>query len=283
MTAETVPLAGVFGSPIGHSLSPLLHNHWLQSLGIKGHYIPLECSAEDLPTVLPTLLKIGFRGFNVTSPHKEKIFSFADHVTQRAQVLGAINTIWLKDGELYGDTTDGQGFLASLPEACDLSRCVIIGAGGAAKAIAYALCQVGEVEDLIIVNRTPARSDDLMATLKSVFPSQVMSSQSLAGPSPALENATLVINCTSLGMTGKPPLELDLSGCNAGTLIYDTVYSPAQTKLMQAAVAAGLPVIGGLGMLIEQGRPGFAHWFGAPAPKTGEEATLLQRALGQNR
>lgn len=283
MTVNTVPLAGVFGSPIGHSLSPLLHNHWLQALGIKGHYVPLECSAEDLPSVLPALLKTGFRGFNVTSPHKEAVFSFADHVTQRAQVLGAINTLWVKDGALHGDTTDGQGFLASLPESCDLSRCVMIGAGGAAKAIAYALCQVGEMHQLTILNRTTARSADLLATLKNVFPDQAMEAQSLSDPDAALAQATLIINCTSLGMTGKPPLDLDLSGCGPKTQLYDTVYSPAQTRLMQAGVAAGLPTIGGLGMLIEQGRPGFEHWFGAAAPKTGQEHALLQRALGQNR
>lgn len=281
MTSHSVPLAGVFGWPIAHSLSPLLHGHWLQATGIKGHYVPLECKPEDLASAVPALLKTGFRGFNVTAPHKESIFAFADHVTQRAKIIGAVNTLWRDGGKLYGDTTDGDGFLASLPDGCDLSHCVIIGAGGASKAIAYALCDTRALKSLTLLNRTQQRAAAVLETLQPCFPTVEMHTQTLDQGANALSCATLLINCTSLGMTGQPPLEMDLSPCADDMVLYDTVYSPAQTPLMRAGIARGLQTVGGLGMLIEQGRPGFAHWFGALAPVTGEEQALLKRALGQ--
>lgn len=279
MTSHTIPLAGVFGWPAAHSLSPLLHTHWLEAAGIKGHYVPLECAPQHLHSVLPALLKTGFRGFNVTVPHKEAVFPLADHVTQRARAIGAINTLWLEDDGLHGDITDGDGFLDSLPEGTDLSHCVMVGAGGAAKAIGYSLCQTQKVKTLTILNRTPARAQALTAQLKSFFPDVSVRTNSLDGAEHALSNASLLINTTSLGMTGQPPLWLDITPCPRSMVVYDIVYTPARTPLLELAHQRGLTHCNGLSMLINQGRPGFARWFGTPAPHTGAEIAVLQSAL----
>lgn len=279
MTSHPIPLAGVFGWPVAHSLSPLLHRHWLDALGISGHYVPLECAPKDLGQVLPALLKTGFVGFNVTVPHKEAVFSLAHHVTARARDIGAINTLWMEAGELHGDITDGDGFLASLPAGCDVSHCVMVGAGGAAKAIAYTLCQTGNVRSFTILNRTGPRAHALKDQLDALFPHVKISVATLPAPQDALAQATLLINSTSLGMTGQSPLWMDLTPCQRTCVVYDIVYTPARTPLLELAYERGLETVNGLAMLIEQGRPGFARWFGQAAPHTHAERTVLQNAL----
>jgi len=285
MTHDTdhspIPLAGVLGYPASHSLSPLLHGHWLKSLRLSGHYVPLECAPENLADVVKTLVKTGFRGFNVTVPHKEAVFPLVDVASARAKHIGAINTIWLEDGALYGDITDGDGFLACLPEDVDLSCAVMIGAGGAAKAIAYVLCASGKTRHLTIVNRTQSRAHALVTVLEDFFPDVDLNSTAMDGVASALSEATLLINSTSLGMVGQGPLEVDLSSCPKRTFVYDIVYTPAETPLLAQASRLGLAGANGLGMLIEQARPGFARWFGADPPHTGQELALLQKALGQ--
>lgn len=279
MTSHAIPLAGVFGWPAAHSLSPLLHSHWLEAAGIQGHYVPLECAPQDLHTVLPALLKTGFRGFNVTVPHKEAVFHLADHVTERARDIGAINTLWLEEDGLHGDITDGDGFLQSIPDGTDLSHCVMVGAGGAAKAIGYSLCQTQKVKTLTILNRTHARAQALASQLQGFFPNVSLRANTLDAAEQPLANASLLINTTSLGMAGQPPLWLDLTPCPRSTVVYDIVYTPARTPLMELAHQRGLTHCNGLSMLINQGRPGFERWFGVPAPHTGAERALLQSAL----
>jgi shikimate dehydrogenase len=279
MTSHAIPLAGVFGWPAAHSLSPLLHSHWLEMAGIQGHYVPLECAPQDLHAALPALLKTGFRGFNVTVPHKEAVFHLADHVTARARDIGAINTLWMEDDGLHGDITDGDGFLQSVPKGTDLSHSVMVGAGGAAKAIGYTLCQTQKVKSLTILNRTRARAEDLASQLRGFFPDVSLRANTLDAADRPLASASLLINTTSLGMAGQPPLWLDLTPCPRSAVVYDIVYTPARTPLMELAHQRGLTHCNGLSMLINQGRPGFERWFGVPAPHTGAERALLQSVL----
>ncbi|MEM6683027.1 MAG: shikimate dehydrogenase [Pseudomonadota bacterium] len=276
---HVIPLAGVLGWPASHSLSPLLHGHWLQTLNIRGHYVPLECAPQDLSDVVPALLKTGFCGFNVTVPHKEAAFFLADHVTDRARHMGAVNTLWMEDGCLFADSTDGDGFLSSLPVNADTTTCVLLGAGGAAKSIAYTLCADAKTQSLHIINRSRGRAESLVRDLTEICPGTAMSSADFSGLPEALEAASLVINSTSLGMVGQDSLAVDLTPCRPHCDVYDIVYTPAKTEFLKHAEAHGLRATNGLGMLIEQARPGFARWFGAAAPQTGQEHMLLEAAL----
>lgn len=282
MTSQSVPLAGVLGWPITHSLSPLLHGHWLKELGVTGHYVPLGCAPEDLLATVPALLKAGFVGFNVTVPHKEVAFTLADVVTDRAKIMGAVNTLWLENGQLHGDSTDGDGFLAALPPLQTGASVLVIGAGGAAKAIVYALAGLESVAHIVVANRTVSRAADLCAQIAPHFPQTQLEAVALADIYAALQATSLIVNTTSMGMVGQPPLALDVSHCARRPIVYDIVYTPARTPLLLDAERAGLIAINGLAMLIGQARPGFARWFGEEAPHTGKETALLQSALGQS-
>ncbi|MEM7568742.1 MAG: shikimate dehydrogenase [Pseudomonadota bacterium] len=281
MTEMSVPLAGVLGWPITHSLSPLLHGHWLQHLGLKAHYVPLGCAPDDFAAAVPMLLKTGFRGFNVTVPHKEAAFSLADVRTPRAEQMGAVNTLWVDGGLLHGDSTDGDGFLSALPPLKAGAQALVIGAGGAAKAVVYALAGLDSVSHILIANRTLARADALCAQMQKCFPQTTFHAHALDESEHALGATDLIVNTTSLGMAGQPPLALDFSLCTAAPICYDIVYTPALTPFLSAAKQAGLETINGLPMLIGQARPGFEKWFGQPAPHTGDELRLLKEALGQ--
>lgn len=281
MTSNAVPLAGVLGWPITHSLSPLLHMHWIKALGLKAYYVPLGCAPEDFISSVPALLKAGFRGFNVTIPHKEAAFALADTVTPRAQHIGAVNTLWLEDGMLVGDSTDGDGFLSALPPLEAGSHIVVIGAGGAAKAIVYALAGLETVTHITVANRTIARAEALCAQIRPLFDHTAFDAHGLDGLDHVLSAADVIVNTTALGMKGHPPLTLDLSACTASPIAYDIVYTPPLTPFLREAQANGLTAINGLPMLIGQARPGFEKWYGQAAPHTGEELSLLKRALGQ--
>lgn len=260
MSAEPIPLAGVIGAPVAHSLSPRLHGHWLMRAGARGHYVPLHVEAEDLPAVLSALPRAGFRGVNVTLPHKLAALSLATEATPAARAIGAANTLTFgPGGAIHADNTDGAGFLASLAEGCPewkpAGRALVLGAGGAARAIVHALATAGmEVE---VFNRTVERTHLLAAD----FPgSTARGWEELPERMPG---ASLLVNTTSLGMKGQPPLVLSLDKLDQATLVTDIVYSPLETELLRAAAARGNPVVDGLGMLIHQGAPGFRRWFGA--------------------
>lgn len=262
MTQEKIPLVAVLGSPVVHSKSPLLHGFWLKQFGIQGHYVPIDVMAADLEQVLQTLPKMGFVGANVTLPHKEKILSIADQISDRAALIGAANTlVFQPDGKLYADNTDGYGFIENIRQhAPDWQAkdgpALVLGAGGAARAIVSALLEAGAPE-VRISNRTRARADQI----KSDFGGRVgVVDWVKAGAE--IEYAHTLVNTTSLGMTGKSALTVSLDKLNPETLVTDIVYSPLETELLKAARSKGCRVVDGLGMLIHQAVPGFQRWFG---------------------
>jgi shikimate dehydrogenase len=266
MSEQRVPLAGVIGNPIEHSLSPRLHGHWLKTLGIPGFYIPIRIEREDLKSVIRTLPKAGFVGLNVTIPYKEAILDIADLVTDRAAVMGAANTlIFRKDGKIHADNTDGYGFIENLRQNAPgwnpkSGPAAVLGAGGAARAVVASLLDVG-VEELRISNRTRARAD----ALRSEFGSRIHVHDWVQAGN-MLEGATTVVNTTSLGMTGRPELRVPLDGLTAGAVVNDLVYTPLITPLLEAAAQKGCITVDGLGMLLYQATPGFERWFGHRPP-----------------
>lgn len=262
MSDTRIPLAGVIGNPIEHSLSPRLHGHWLRTMGLAGHYIPMRVEVDDLETVIRTLPKAGFVGLNVTIPHKEAVLKLADIVTDRAALIGAANTlIFRDDGKIHADNTDGFGFTQNLrqsaPEwAPETGPAAVFGAGGAARAILASLIELG-VPEIRLSNRTRARADALRAEFGARI---VVYDWVQAGN--MLDDAVTVVNTSSLGMTGKPEFRVPLDGLMPGAVVNDLVYSPLKTDFLLQAEAAGCHVVDGLGMLLHQAVPGFERWFG---------------------
>lgn len=262
MTENRIPLAGVIGHPIAHSRSPKLHGHWLRTYGLPGHYIPMDVASADLETVLRTLPKAGFVGANVTVPHKEAALRLADHVSDRASVIGAANTLVFRDdGSIHADNTDGYGFMENLRSgAPDWNPkdgpAVVLGAGGAARAVLCALADAG-VPEILLTNRTRTRADHL----KEEFGQRITVVDWVQAGN-VIENAELVVNTTSLGMQGQPELRVPMDGLQPGTVVTDLVYAPLKTRLLQTAEEAGCTTVDGLGMLLYQAVPGFERWFG---------------------
>ena len=260
-------IAGVMGWPVGHSRSPRLHGHWFQRYGIDGTYIPLPVRPEDVEPAFRALPRVGFRGWNVTVPHKEAAARLVDELDPAAKRIGAVNTVLvLEDGRTRGLNTDGAGFLANLRQQVPQWRAeggpvVVLGAGGSARAVAAALLDAG-VPALRLVNRTVARAAQLAAELKGLGP---IASAGWDNLEHALADAALLVNCTSLGMTGQPPLEIELAPLSPGAVVADLVYAPLETQLLSAARRRGNPAVEGLGMLLHQAVPGFAHWGGVVA------------------
>jgi len=257
-----IPLAGVIGHPIAHSRSPALHGYWLRRYGINGHYIPMDVAQADLKLALEDLPRFGFVGLNVTIPHKETVLGLADVITDRAALIGAANTlIFRKDGRIHADNTDGSGFMANLRQHAPhwnpaSGPAAVFGAGGAARAVIAALIEVG-VPGIRLANRTRPRAE----ALRSDFGAKVVVHDWVQAAN-MIEGAALVINTTSLGMTGKPEFRVPLDALSPGTLVTDLVYTPLKTQFLIDAEAQGCHVVDGLGMLLHQAAPGFERWFG---------------------
>jgi len=260
-------LAGVMGWPIGHSLSPRLHGFWIEQHDIDGAYLPLAVAPAGFEAALHSLADMGFRGVNITIPHKQAALALCDEVTPLAGHIGAVNTLVFDDGRLRGSNTDAFGLL-------DAGPALILGAGGAARAAAVALLDAG-VPELRIVNRTAARAEELVQELGAqelgtIDPGGRVRAVSWSGRGVALDGLALLVNTTSLGMTGQPPLELDLDALPETALVTDIVYAPLETDLLARARARGNPAVDGLGMLLHQARPGFEAWFGVAPEVTAE-------------
>lgn len=266
-------LAGVMGWPVAHSLSPRLHGFWLDALGIDGAYVPLAVAPENLASALRALPKLGFQGVNVTVPHKEAALAVCDSADDAARRIGAVNTIVVGgDGRLRGSNTDGFGFLENLrtgaPGFCPADGpAVVLGAGGAARAVVAALLDAGAPE-VRLANRTRTRAEALAADLGGVGGGPVtvfdwdVRADMLAG-------AALLANTTTLGMAGKDALTLDLDLLDGAAVVTDIVYAPLMTPLLVEAETRGNPVVDGIGMLLHQAKPGFEAWFGEE-PEVGE-------------
>lgn len=267
------PLAGVIGWPIAHSRSPTLHRHWLDRYGIRGYYVPMPVLPEHLGGVLRTLPQAGFVGVNVTIPHKEAVLALADVVTDRAALIGAANTlIFRSDGKIHADNTDGYGFLANLRQNApdwrpETGAAAVIGAGGAARAVVAALLECG-VKEIRIANRTRLRADQIKVEFGARL---VVYDWAQAGN--MLDGAVTVVNATSMGMTGKPPLKVPLDALDPQALVTDLVYTPLITPFLAEAAARGCRTVDGLGMLLHQGAPGFERWFGQ-RPEIDEDLRL---------
>ncbi|WP_424943551.1 shikimate dehydrogenase [Aliiroseovarius crassostreae] len=278
MSETRIPLAGVIGDPIEHSLSPRLHGHWLRTMGLPGHYVPLRVAVGDLEEVIRTLPKAGFVGCNVTIPHKEDVLKLADLVTDRAALMGAANTlIFREDGKIHADNTDGYGFIENLRQGAPdwdpkSGPAAILGAGGASRAVIASLLEVG-VPEIFLANRTRTRAD----ALRTEFGTRINVVEWVQAGN-MIDEAKTVVNTTSLGMVGKPELRVPLDGLKPGQVVTDIVYTPLKTPLLEAAEAAGCQVVDGLGMLLHQAVPGFERWFGT-RPEVTEE--LRKAVLGQ--
>ncbi len=261
MTDNRIPLAGVIGNPIAQSRSPRLHRHWLARYGIAGDYVPLHVVEDDLEEVIRTLPRMGFVGVNITIPHKVAVMEIADQISDRATLIGAANTlIFRKDGKIHADNTDGYGFLANLRQnsgwQAGAGPAAVLGAGGAARAVIEALIEAG-VTEILLSNRTRPKAD----VLKHEFGSKVRVVDWVQAGN-IIEDAALVVNTTSLGMTGSAELRVPLDGLHPGQVVTDLVYSPLRTRLLEQADAAGCVTVDGLGMLLHQAVPAFERWFG---------------------
>lgn len=263
-------LSGVIGWPVGHSRSPRLHGWWLDHYRIDGAYVPLPVRPEDFERVLRCLPAMGFVGANVTVPYKETALRVVDRMDAVARRIGAVNTLVIgTDGVIEGRNTDGYGFLENLragspdwrPES---GPAVVVGAGGASRAVCAALVDAG-VPEIRLVNRSAARAEAVAADIGG--PITVMAWRERAS---CLAGAALVVNTTTLGMAGAPPLDLDLADLPVAAVVSDIVYVPLHTPLLVAAAARGNPIVDGLGMLLHQARPGFRAWFGIQPDVTPE-------------
>lgn len=262
MSDVKIPLAAVIGHPIAHSKSPDVHGYWLRKYGIAGHYIPLDIAPDKLTELLPRLPDLGFVGANVTIPHKETVMNIADKITDRATLIGAANTlIFGRNGRIVADNTDGYGFIENIRQTVPnwnpkSGPAVVFGAGGAARAVLASLLDVG-VPRIMLTNRTQERAENLRADFGNRI--EVVDWVHAGN---ILDDAKLVVNTTSLGMTGHREMRIPLDGLKPGTIVNDLVYSPLRTGLLATADEKGCRVVDGLGMLLHQAVPGFERWFG---------------------
>ena len=270
-------LAGVIGWPVSHSRSPALHGHWLERYQLDGAYVPLAVPPEALEAALRGVPALGFRGVNLTVPHKEAARRLVERCEPAAARIGAVNTIVVgADGALEGSNTDGFGFLENLHAGqpgwrAESGPAVVIGAGGAARAILVALSDAGAPE-IRLVNRTQERAETVAAELGAPIRAIPWAERAAA-----LAGAALLVNTTTQGMEGQPPLDLDLAELPAHAVVTDIVYVPLMTPLLAAAAARGNPVVDGLGMLLHQARPGFEAWFGVrPVVDEALRAAVLE-------
>jgi shikimate dehydrogenase len=271
-------LAGVAGWPVAHSLSPALHGYWIAEHKLDAAYLPLAIKPEDFADTFRALPKVGFRGFNVTLPHKEAAFALTDTHDEAARLTGAVNTVVFENGRASGRNTDAHGFSQLLREngigTLGGVTTVVLGAGGAARAVIAAMLSLGAAE-ILLVNRTFDKAD----VLAERFGGRVKATAWSALPS-VLTRAGVLVNTTSLGMTGQPALDIDLAALPSQSAVVDIVYRPLETPLLARAKARGLKAVDGLGMLLHQAQPGFAAWFGVEPKVTPQLRAHLIAQLG---
>jgi shikimate dehydrogenase len=255
-------LAGVIGMPVAHSRSPTIHNFWLNAHGIRGAYLPLAVAPEQLKDALPGLAALGFRGCNVTMPHKQTAMALLHRVNETAQRIGAVNTIVVEaDGTLSGFNNDGNGFVQSLRDAkpgwrADEGPILVLGAGGSARAVVVALLENG-ARQIRIANRTAEKAQAIASEFGPAVTAIGWVDRNAAMAEPAL-----LVNCTDQGMVGKPALEVDLARLAPATLVADLIYTPLETPFLAEARLRGCVTVNGLGLLLNQARLAFKAWFG---------------------
>ena len=277
---ERCKKSGVTGWPVAHSRSPLLQNHWLKKYDLEGEYGLYPVAPEDAEKFYRNFSATGLVGCNVTIPHKETAASACDFLDEAAQAMGAANTLWIDDaGKLHGANTDGIGFLGNLDQHAPgwdekAQTAVVLGAGGAARAVVWSLLK-RKFTSVYIFNRTLQKAQILRTQFGSA--TKALPWDKIVD---YLEEADVLVNTTSLGMTGKPPLQLDLGSLSRHALVTDIVYSPLKTDLLAYAQARGNPIVDGLGMLLHQAVPGFEKWFGVKPEVDEELRRLVLKDLG---
>jgi shikimate dehydrogenase len=278
-------LVGLLGYPLGHSLSPLIHNHAFAQLGLPYAYVPMPATRENLHSVMYTMRACNFAGANVTIPHKQHVAPYCDVVSPLSAITGAINTLYFNKGLLHGTTTDAEGFfraLDSMKRPAAPERVVILGNGGVARTLAFAFALNRKPEHLVIAGRSAAKAEALaeevsLATGFSVRYAGTTEPEGIA----FIKNCTLLVNCTSAGMSpAVDGIPIDASILHSGITVFDTIYNPAQTKLLQAAERAGCIVQNGLRMLLYQGLASFTCWTGVEADESLFNVTELQAHIG---
>lgn len=251
---------GVIGHPIAHSKSPLIHNHWIKKYNLSGEYRAIDIGPDNLKHSVQRLIDEEYTGFNVTVPHKQVIFDLCSEVDQTAEHIGAVNTVIVRDGKLFGTNTDAYGFIENLKQnarGVDFGgKIFVLGAGGAARAVVYGLIEAG-AQNIVITNRTVEKSWELCTINPDIVKYVEWDVRNAE-----LEGSALLVNTTSLGMKGKPPLEIDLSALPVSAVVNDIVYAPLMTDLLVQAQNRGNKVVTGIGMLLHQARPAFEKWFG---------------------
>jgi shikimate dehydrogenase len=263
-------LAGIIGMPVAHSRSPVIHNYWLNAHGIRGAYVPLAVAPERLKDALPGLVALGFRGCNVTMPHKQTAMALLHRVNESARRIGAVNTIVVEeDGTLSGFNNDGNGFVQSLRDVkpdwrADEGPILLLGAGGSARAVVVALLENG-AREITIANRTAEKAQAIAKEFGAAVTAIDWSDRNAAMAEPAL-----LINCTNQGMVGKPALDVDLSRLAPTTMVADLIYTPLETPFLAQARSRGCVTVNGLGLLLNQAKLAFKAWFGVLPDVTPE-------------
>ena len=279
MTEKKFGLAGIVGWPVSHSRSPTLHNYWLQKYGLPGAYVPLPVAPGQLQPALRGLAALGLRGCNVTQPHKIEALKLVDDLDDTARRMGAINCIVVQpDGTLKGFNNDGFGYIQSLLDAqpdwrADAGPVVLLGAGGAARAVALSLADRG-AREIRLLNRSQANAQALADEFGS--PLQVLPWEARHD---ALEGAALIVNTTNQGLHGNPALDLRLDKLPRQALVSDVIYTPLETPLLALARARGNTTVNGLGMLLNQARPAFQAWFGVLPEITPELREMVASGI----
>lgn len=271
---NATPRACLMGHPVAHSRSPMIHGYWLRTMGIAGGYDLVDLTAEEFPAFLTDLAARGYTGGNVTVPHKQAAFRLVDRRDEAAESIGAVNTVWLEGRVLMGGNSDAHGFITDLDDCAPgwdagAENAVVLGAGGAARSAVYALARRGL--HVVVVNRTVPRAEELARH----FGGRVRGCGYEELPQ-LMRSADVLVNCTSLGMSGSGPLVVDLGPLQRSAVVCDMVYVPLETPLLAAARARGHRVVDGLGMLLQQAGFGFGKWFGSLPAVTPELRTLVE-------
>jgi shikimate dehydrogenase len=279
MHTDRFSLAGVMGWPVMHSRSPMLHNYWLKQHAMPGAYVPLAIQPEHLSAALRALAPLQFSGCNLTIPHKQAALAIVDEIDDTARRIGAVNCVVVRaDGLLEGRNNDGFGFRHSILEGypnwrADRGPIVVLGAGGGARAVVVSVADEG-AREIRLINRTLARATALEAEFGSPVKAVPWECRHAA-----LTDASMLINTTSQGMVGQPPLDIALDDLPRTALVADIVYIPGATPLLEQARSRGNPTIGGLGMLLHQARPAFLAWFGVMPDVTPDLRQIIEATL----
>ena len=279
MSSPNFGLAGIIGWPVAHSRSPLIHSYWLEKYGISGAYVPLPVAPGALGVAIPGLAALGFRGCNITLPHKVDALKLMDEVDANARRMGAMNTVVVQpDGSLKGFNNDGFGYIQSLLDAkpdwrADTGPITVLGAGGAARAVVLSLADRG-AKEIRLLNRTLDKAQALAREFGAPVKALPWEDRHAA-----LADVALLVNTTSQGMHGYPDLALDLAALPPHAVVSDVIYVPLETPLLAAARARGNPTVNGLGMLLNQARPAFQDWFGVMPEITPELRRAIEASL----